>query len=170
MRLELPDRCQSGLGKGGGDDVETNPLTTLGHNDDAGMVGHPARRSRGSPPVEAHAGNVCYPILFLARQEDNLAREFGAQSMSRVGFQSGVFVGVFHLSDISDLDHERGLIALPYTHLRASTASQVQPIISPSMKLSTIAMFGDNPDSSREPSSSTKPLFSGFSGVKSDFY
>jgi transcriptional regulator with XRE-family HTH domain len=35
--------------------------------------------------------------------------------------------------NISDLDHERGLIALPYTHL--SAVSRVQTIASPSLKL-----------------------------------
>ncbi|HZQ21526.1 MAG TPA: helix-turn-helix transcriptional regulator [Terriglobales bacterium] len=36
--------------------------------------------------------------------------------------------------NISDLDHERGLIALPYTHLSAGAVSRA-PIVSPSMKL-----------------------------------
>jgi transcriptional regulator with XRE-family HTH domain len=35
--------------------------------------------------------------------------------------------------NISDLDHERGLIALPYTHLRASAASGLQPIVPSAM-------------------------------------
>jgi len=35
--------------------------------------------------------------------------------------------------NISDLDHERGLIALPYTHLSAGAASRVQPIVPSAM-------------------------------------
>jgi len=42
---------------------------------------------------------------------------------------------------ISDLDQDRGLIALPYTHLSPSTISQVQPIVSPSMKVPDKALL-----------------------------
>ena len=59
--------------------AEVHLLAALGDHDDARMVGCPARRGRGSPPVEAHAGNLRYPILFLAHEEGNLAREFCAR-------------------------------------------------------------------------------------------
>ena len=75
--------------------AEIHLLATLGDHDDAWMVGRPARRGRGSPPVEAHAGNLCCPILFLAHEGGNLAREFRAQPAGRVWFQSGVFFMFF---------------------------------------------------------------------------
>jgi len=57
------------------------------------------------------------------------------QSLSLIyGCDITEILSLFGLS-ISDLDQERGLIALPYTHLSPSAISQVQPIVSPSMNL-----------------------------------
>jgi hypothetical protein len=50
--------------------------------------------------VEAHAGNLRYPILFLAQEEGNLAREVSAQLAGGIRSQSEVFFGVFHVSDL----------------------------------------------------------------------
>ena len=44
--------------------------------------------------------------------------------------------------NISDLDHERGLIALPYTHLSGRTISRVEPIGPASLNLPDKSMLG----------------------------
>jgi hypothetical protein len=58
-------------------------LAPLGDDDDARMVGRPARRSRGSPTVEAYTRNLRYPILLFANQEGNSGREFCANCSAR---------------------------------------------------------------------------------------
>jgi len=44
--------------------------------------------------------------------------------------------------NISDLDHERGLIALPYTHLSGRTVSRVEPIVPAALDLPDKSMLG----------------------------
>lgn len=56
------------------------------------------------------------------------------QSLSLIyGCDITEILSIFGLH-LSDLDQERGLIALPYTHLRAGAVSQVDPLLSSSIK------------------------------------
>jgi hypothetical protein len=89
MRLVVDEACSA----------KVYLLAALGDHDDARMVGSSARRGGGSP-VEAYVGNLHYPILFLAHERCNLAREFYPQLACRVCFQSGVFRGLFHATPL----------------------------------------------------------------------
>ncbi len=80
--------------------AKVHPLAPLCDHDDSGMVGHPARWGRRSPLVEADAGNLCCPILFLTHEGGNLLREFCLRPVGLARFQRGLFFCVFHVNDL----------------------------------------------------------------------
>jgi hypothetical protein len=51
--------------------------------------------------METYAGNFGYPILFVADEGRNLARQFCSQIASRVRFDSVIPSGVFHVLDLN---------------------------------------------------------------------
>ena len=81
--------------------AEVHLLAALGDHDDAWMVRRLAWRGWGTPPMEAYAGNFGYPILFLADEGRDLARQFCSQIASRVCFYSVISAGVFHILDLN---------------------------------------------------------------------
>jgi hypothetical protein len=76
--------------------AEVDALAALGHDGDAGLVGHRAGGRGGGAAMEGKVGNGGCPIHFRADESGDFAGEFGAEFADLFAGGSGGFVGVLH--------------------------------------------------------------------------